>query len=251
MNETGRPLTSPVYLSALTLLVANDWLLKPALHNGLTGKLSDFAGLFALTWFGVVLLPRWRWLLSIAVVIAFVYWKSPHSNAFIAAWNGLHLFPIGRVVDPSDCVALAMVPVAYVHASKAKVNVRRPITRLAVAAISVVAFTGTSFHNEYKYDQSYDFSMSAGELRHRLTWIALHSHEVAPIGILEPEEIEIGLPGDTCDPHSATVRIDETPRGASLRLIEIVSVCPPEKGDRQRFLQMFEARIVDKIEPDP
>jgi hypothetical protein len=80
MEDKGRPLTSPVYLSALALLTANDWLLKPFLHNALTGKLSDLAGVFAITWFGEVLFPHYRRLVSFSLAAAFVYWKSPHSD---------------------------------------------------------------------------------------------------------------------------------------------------------------------------
>ena len=35
----------PVALAAVLVLVVNDWLLKPRLHDWLTGKLSDVAGL--------------------------------------------------------------------------------------------------------------------------------------------------------------------------------------------------------------
>jgi hypothetical protein len=35
----------PVTLLAVVVLVVNDWVLKPRLHNALTGKLSDVAGL--------------------------------------------------------------------------------------------------------------------------------------------------------------------------------------------------------------
>ncbi|HET6362197.1 MAG TPA: hypothetical protein VFH11_09070 [Gemmatimonadota bacterium] len=251
MNETGRPLTSPVYLSALTLLVANDWLLKSALHNGLTGKLSDLAGLFAVTWLGVVVLPRWRWLLSGTVAIAFVYWKSPYSDALIAAWNGLNLFPIGRVVDFSDCVALAMVPVAHVHASRIRETVRRPITRCAVIAISLLAFTGTSLApEEHEYNRTYSFSIPSGELRRRLIAAALYCRESSPMGILAPEELHIGVPTEMCGAVTAIVRIEEAPKGAKVRLIQI-SGCPGGTEERAPLLEAFEAGIIEKIGPDP
>src|SRR5687767_12389116 len=44
-------LPSPAFISAVALLVVNDFALKPLFHNVVTGKLSDFAGLFALTLF--------------------------------------------------------------------------------------------------------------------------------------------------------------------------------------------------------
>lgn len=39
-------LVSPGFLLCLCLLLLNDFILKSEFHNALTGKLSDFAGLF-------------------------------------------------------------------------------------------------------------------------------------------------------------------------------------------------------------
>ena len=39
-------LTSPGFVVGLSLLLLNDLFLKARFHNPLTGKLSDFAGLF-------------------------------------------------------------------------------------------------------------------------------------------------------------------------------------------------------------
>jgi len=250
MSDSGRPLTSPVYLSALTLLLVNDWFLKATLHNELTGKLSDLAGLFAITWFGVVLLPRYRVLVSLGVATAFVYWKSPHSDPLIAAWNDLNLFSVGRVVDPSDYIALATIPLALVHARGARAGIHRPILRLVVATISLFAFTATSYITEYEYDRSYSFSMSTSELHQRVITLAFRSQEVSPIGILAPEELEIGVLDSLYGVVSATVRVDEAPEGARLRLIQIVTSGPPEEDEKQRLLKVFEAKIVARIEPD-
>ena len=51
-------LASPAFITALALLVVNDFALKGLFHNALTGKVSDFAGLFALTLFVATLWPR-------------------------------------------------------------------------------------------------------------------------------------------------------------------------------------------------
>lgn len=42
-------LASPGFLISLSLLLCNDFVLKPTFSNQFTGKLSDFAGLFAFT----------------------------------------------------------------------------------------------------------------------------------------------------------------------------------------------------------
>ena len=66
ISATGRArgvflLTSPAFIAALTLLILNDWVLKPAFSNWVTGKLSDVAGLVAFAMFGTALLPDRRW----------------------------------------------------------------------------------------------------------------------------------------------------------------------------------------------
>lgn len=252
MEEKGRPLTSPVYLSALALLMANDWLLKPLLHNELTGKLSDLAGLFAITWFGVALLPRYRWLVSGFLGVAFVYWKSPDSQALIDTWNNLTPFPVRRVVDPSDCVALATIPFAALCAPRARGRIRAPLSRVFVVALSLFAFTATSYGAEYDYDRSYSFSMSAAELRQRVTLVALSCREVSPIGILAPEELEIGVPDDgDMGWVFAIVRVDEAPIGSQLTLIKLKYGGPPEGLKKDRLLGLFETKIIERIAPDP
>ena len=50
-NDTFYILLSPGFIIATVLLVVNDFFLKPVYHNWLTGKLSDFAGLFMFSLF--------------------------------------------------------------------------------------------------------------------------------------------------------------------------------------------------------
>ena len=53
-------LVSPLYLAALSGLLLNDFVLKSAAPGFVTGKLSDFCGLFAFAVFWSVLLPGSR-----------------------------------------------------------------------------------------------------------------------------------------------------------------------------------------------
>src|SRR5688572_32924538 len=80
-------LSSPVFLGALALLLVNDFILKPTLHNWATGKLSDAAGLFAFTWFWMDFVPRQRIHVGLAIAAAFLFWKSPYSQPAIEVWN--------------------------------------------------------------------------------------------------------------------------------------------------------------------
>jgi hypothetical protein len=55
-----RLVTSPAFVCAVALLLLNDWVLKPAFPGWWTGKLSDFAGLFAFALFWSAVLLQWR-----------------------------------------------------------------------------------------------------------------------------------------------------------------------------------------------
>lgn len=135
------------FLLSLALLILNDAVLKAAWHNAFTGKLSDFAGVFAFAWFWSVAVGRGRAAVHIGVAAGFAWWKSPWSSAAIEAWNALPLFDVARVVDYGDLLALIVLPVSL-HLLKRSPAPAVPGTSawpaLAVAAISLVAFTATS-----------------------------------------------------------------------------------------------------------
>ena len=127
-------MTRPLFLAALATLIANDVVLKARFPGVVTGKLSDFAGLFDFVVFWAAFAPRWRWHIGAATAIAFVWWKSPLSQPVVDA---LHLH---RTVDVTDLVALVVIPFACVYAQRVR---WRPASVL-VAALSVAAFVNTS-----------------------------------------------------------------------------------------------------------
>ncbi len=102
MTETRRLLSSTGFLTGLALLLANDWLFKPVFHNGLTGKLSDFAGLFIFPLFWTALFPRHKTLIFSATAVLFVFWKTPLSQSWLDVWNSWGLWPLSRVEDAGD-----------------------------------------------------------------------------------------------------------------------------------------------------
>ena len=141
-------LTSPGFLMALALLALNDALLKQQYANWLTGKLSDVAGLFAfpMFWCALTRRDRQRWIF-IGSAILFAAWKSPLMEAPLAAWNALGVWPLTRVLDYTDWLALAVLPVAWMHAARVDRGAAPQWLRRArpVAALcAVVLFTATS-----------------------------------------------------------------------------------------------------------
>jgi hypothetical protein len=132
-------LTRPAYLAALAVLVVNDVWLKYAWPGFATGKLSDVAGLFVFAVFASCVSRRPA-LACVAVSLAFAIWKSPLVEPLLA------LTPFSRVPDPTDLVAIAIVPAAYRYARREE-DARPPVrlAHVAIAVLSVAAFANTSY----------------------------------------------------------------------------------------------------------
>lgn len=128
------------FLVCLGLLLLNDFVLKSIFHNSLTGKLSDFAGLYVFVIFWYAIFPRRRQVLSIITAGLFILWKSPFSQPFIDSFSQL-LFPIERVVDFSDLIALLVIPVAYFRKAR---PLRMTLNPLILGCLSIFSFCATS-----------------------------------------------------------------------------------------------------------
>lgn len=112
MSTNLKPLTSTPFLICLFLLLLNDFYLKSAFHNSLTGKLSDLCGLFIFPIFWSVLFHKRKQTVYILTALFFIYWKSSYSDPFIQLFS-LYVFPIDRTVDPTDLFALIVLPVSW------------------------------------------------------------------------------------------------------------------------------------------
>ncbi|MEZ5411801.1 MAG: hypothetical protein R2761_27455 [Acidimicrobiales bacterium] len=112
MNRTER-LIHPAVVGAVALLALNDHVLKPRWPGLITGKLSDVAGLFVVAVMSAVIVgPQHRQRSTIALAAAGV------------AFAALKLLPgvaelvspvLGgtTIADPTDLVALAVLPLAH------------------------------------------------------------------------------------------------------------------------------------------
>jgi len=137
-------LPSPAFIASLALLVLNDFVLKPVFHNALTGKLSDFAGLFALTLFVATLCPSYRRVAGWAIAAAFTFWKTSYAESLIEAWNAVAPFAVGRTVDLTDLVALPMIALAVWAAPRVEPWTLPRGLQLGLAILAPLAFTATS-----------------------------------------------------------------------------------------------------------
>jgi hypothetical protein len=151
LSHATSVLTSAPFGLAVALLVLNDWILKAAIGNWVTGKLSDIAGLAAFSMFWAAVFSRQRRAVFLVTGAAFVFWKSPLSEAALQAWNALALWPLARVVDYSDLLALGVLPLTYRLLCQMERreaggldHLARRVRALATGVAAIVAFTATS-----------------------------------------------------------------------------------------------------------
>lgn len=164
-----RCLSHPLTLGSLAVLLLNDHWLKQAAPSALTGKLSDFAGLFFFPFLlsamlGLVL-NRWRVAerriaaLSFAVTLVwFTAMKTlPAANLATARLSGLITGGIGQIVlDPSDLVALlSLLPAWLLYLHVERQPAPHPPGRLAYLTLgaAVLASLATSPRQGTYYDR--------------------------------------------------------------------------------------------------
>jgi len=161
-------LTSYWFLIGLTTLLLNDFVFKELYGNWLTGKISDFAGLFIFPLFWTALLPRHKKKIFWLTGLFFIYWKSSYSQNLIDAWNACGLLSISRVIDYTDLIALTILPIAYDFESKKEIikSIRTsPIIPLTIAAFS---FLATTYSTDIDTEKEYSFDFPKDTLMKRI-----------------------------------------------------------------------------------
>ncbi|WP_306353191.1 hypothetical protein [Flavobacterium sp. '19STA2R22 D10 B1'] len=168
MNNQKNKLGHPLFILCLAALLLNDWVLKSAYHNDITGKLSDFAGLFAFPFFFSSLFPKQAKAIHIATAVFFIYWKSAFSQPLIDIFNTINI-PIHRTVDLTDLIALLSIGLSFIVFQK-QFNIKlKPVMFHTLFFISCFAFIATSQKpNESAdlviIDKEYPFNFSKQEL---------------------------------------------------------------------------------------
>ncbi len=143
-------LLHPLFLLSLFLLLLNDISLKYEFHNGFTGKLSDFTGLFVFTLFWMAIFPRHKWQVTLATALIFTWWKSPLSSPFIHSWNEIMPVPITRVIDYWDLTALTMLPLAWLLA-RIDYNPQIKYRRIFIPLVGCIALFSFCFTSPPRY----------------------------------------------------------------------------------------------------
>ncbi len=145
-NSRTDILLAPLFLLGLSTLLLNDFFFKYEYSNLLTGKLSDFAGLFIFPIFFSAIFPKYTKVIYALTIAIFGYWNSTLAQGLITILNdsGIH---IGRTNDPTDFLAFAVLPFSYFHFKKQiaqpKVSIGTPI-RIAIGMVAIFSFIATT-----------------------------------------------------------------------------------------------------------
>jgi hypothetical protein len=157
LSATLGVLASPSAVAAVALLLLNDHLLKQAWSSPITGKLSDFAGLYFAPWVLIALaLAVTAGRVDTRIVAALAYGciacvfaalkLSPASSEPVLAIARTLGVTLVIVPDPTDLIALPMLPISYaVWARRHRVGASprwRQVTAFAVSALAVAATSG-------------------------------------------------------------------------------------------------------------
>jgi len=133
----------PYFLLSVILLILNDWVFKVAFHNTLTGKISDFAGLFAFPFLLGLVFPGHRKTVHILTAILFVCWNSALVNPFISYMNNLGI-PMGRTIDFSDNLAMVSIWASYRSINKSFEYKLSLVAQNVILWVSLFAFMATT-----------------------------------------------------------------------------------------------------------
>jgi hypothetical protein len=151
--------SKPLFLIGLILLITNDFYLKYAFPGILTGKLSDFAGLFIFPYFFSVFFEKQAKFIYIATALFFVYWKLEMAQPFIDWLSSVTTLNLYRTVDITDCIALLILPVSYQYFKKewvvpAKGNLAINLVIIVISAFSFVATSRARTMPSFELDLS-------------------------------------------------------------------------------------------------
>lgn len=150
LNRLISVVTSWIFILCLAVLYINDWWLKAAYSNALTGKISDFAGIALVTLLALAAWPRRKNIIYVCIALVFLWWKSPLSESLIQFVNAHGPYHIGRVVDYTDLMALAVMPfcrnILDKNTGSCIVNREsiRNIIAVPIAAMTILVMMATS-----------------------------------------------------------------------------------------------------------
>lgn len=166
-------LKSPSFVISLVLLLLNDFWLKSSYPCWITGKLSDFSGLFVFPIFWAVFFPQYKKMIFFCTAVLFIIWNSTLIQPILDFLHS-HQIWIDRTVDYSDNIALISVFFAY-RFIQIKESKKLKLNPIYISLVSLFAFTATTLTPRdrviYMHDKQYEFDFSIDTLCNRLNFL--------------------------------------------------------------------------------
>lgn len=272
-NKIGHPF----FIICVFVLILNDWYLKPVFHNTLTGKLSDFAGLFALPYLLSSLLPKHTLKIHVWTGLLFMVWKSEFTEPLIAFANSLRI-PVSRTIDFTDNIALISLLFSYYTLKSSFTLNLKPMLHRALIVVSCLAFAATSMppreeRTFTQIDKVYTFDISKRELVSRLNMVQVEQihkinkgsgkidfNEDSNIFYFQGSTDTLALLLDYRNIRNndtirlktsfADIMITGDDRKSELKLLTVYKTVPlhSDKDYRTKTIREFEKRIIKRIE---
>ena len=252
-------LLNRVFLSALFLLLFNDWYLKAAYPSFLSGKLSDVTGLIVLLFFLVFLFgDRFKGIVFASSALFFCWWKSSLSSTFIQSWN--ELFPVyglERTIDYTDLFCLFIfIPAWFYQPKSAAALFRTPRLVVPVLLLTVFAITATSkakrinaYSETHTYVLQKSFKIKKVSLLEFLEYLSLSNMKVEKNANAVPPE----KPGDYCYytlrnfeiidgiiTESMHIAVKEKNGNLKLLIQDVTLYGPPSETDKEVKKELLE-----------
>ncbi|MNQ45235.1 hypothetical protein D3C85_590130 [compost metagenome] len=279
-----REFTSLGFILGLFILLLNDFYLKNLYGNWLTGKLSDFAGLFIFPMFWAILFPHFKNKIYFGTLIIFIYWKSELSNSIIEFINHSNYFKIQRVVDLSDLLALTILPISYLYNQKHEKFYIQKIKPVFIVSLTSFAFMATSYSTDIDHEKKYSFNYSLQTLKTKIYYLKgisnpyeeqkedyisdssgkykIHKFNLdtisfteAPITKFVQDTMDLFVYEDFCfKGYSAKIKISGDSKNSKLELLSFHHSCPKNEktltkwnNDEEILSQSFENKIIEQL----
>lgn len=167
LKVQSNKILNPIFIISLLILVLNDLWLKQYFSNAITGKLSDFAGLFVFPFFWSYFFPRFTKEIHILTAIFFLWFKSAWFSP-ILDWLLSFGISVYRVIDYTDYIALVSIPLSYYIFSRAEYSYSNRYLKCGITCLSIFSFIATtqppSYGIVYKVtDREYVFKATLSE----------------------------------------------------------------------------------------
>jgi hypothetical protein len=143
-------LLHPLFILSLICLLINDLYWKYEFHNWLTGKLSDFTGLFVLSVFLSAFFYKHRSIAYFTIIIFFIWWKTPLSQPLIDLLDESFSLTFQRTIDYTDYIAIPVVFAAhFLKPAEYNFSFGKKLAVYLICGICFFAFCSTSYYRKF------------------------------------------------------------------------------------------------------